>query len=79
MPPSLTPKFWMLPTVSWPATNFSMVASTAVSTRLSIEVRIHFRSAGLAVRLWSESTPIAYFCLAAAWAITPAPVPPAAW
>jgi hypothetical protein len=69
----------MLPVVSWPATNRSMVFCTAVSTRLSIEVRIHLRSASLAVRLWSESTPMAYFCLAAAWEITPAPVPPAAW
>ena len=50
-----------------------------MSTRLSIEVGIHFRSASLAVRLWSESTPMAYFCLAAASAITPAPVEPAAW
>src|SRR6266545_208623 len=38
-----------------------MVCVTALSTRLSMEVRIHFCSAGLAVRLWSESTPMTYF------------------
>src|SRR4029450_2277894 len=54
-----------------------MVAWTALSTRLSMEVRIHFRSLSLAVRLWSESTPMTYFCLDAAAESGPAPPPPA--
>jgi hypothetical protein len=48
-----------MPPLKVPSTKLAMVCWTALSTRLSIEVRIHFCSAGLAVRLWSESTPMA--------------------
>ncbi len=59
-----------------PSPTASIALYTAVSTRFSIEVRISGCCSGLAVRYWSESTPIASLSASTAALNSPAPDAP---
>ncbi len=77
--PSLARSNTWKPLLNVPDPTCLMALYVAVSTRFSIEVRMYGLWSELAVRYWSESTPIAHFFFSAAAWKRPAPDRPEAW